>query len=110
MVTIEVCCPQCKCEFEVDEVENVSLRDAIEDAVDEAVDQEQNKADSSFYAAEEPLDPATCRLLGDLACAVRVGDRGEAELLLDRIAEEIGGLAQHEVSVGRFRRNPLLAA
>lgn len=42
------------------------------------------------------------RGLFELAAAVRRGDRSEAELWLDRIAEELGGWATEEVQLGRY--------
>jgi hypothetical protein len=109
MVTVEVSCPECKHEFEIDETGCRSLSDAIEEAADEAA--AEARAEVRIDAgAKDHLDSNCCRLLGDLACAIRAGDKTESELLLDRIAEMVGGTAQHEVSVGRYRINPLLAA
>lgn len=42
------------------------------------------------------------RRLFELSAAIRRGDQAEAELLLDRIAEEIGARAVEQVQQARF--------
>jgi hypothetical protein len=42
--------------------------------------------------------------LAELAQAVRMGDRAEAEALIDRIARSLGVAAQEQVALGRFNR------
>lgn len=50
---------------------------------------------------EHDIDP---RLFHELSAAIRRGDRVEAELLLDRLAEEVGPEYTESVQLGRFSR------
>jgi hypothetical protein len=45
-------------------------------------------------------------LLRELAAAVDRGDCAEANLLLDKIADRLGPVAQEAVAAGRFMRRP----
>lgn len=107
MASFEICCPKCAHDFEVNSKDCADLEDAIDDAVENATDDLR----AEIRRLEDDYLPARvdARQLGDLACAIRSGNQAEAEYLLDKIAESVGDQAQHEVSLGRFRRNPVLA-
>lgn len=108
-VSVALTCPDCGHQYEISERDCPALADYVEDAIDDAVTDAKSELRIEYEGTTPDFDIDE-RLLGDLACAIRAGDRAEAELLLDRLAEEVGGRAQHEVEVGRFRKNPLLNA
>lgn len=106
MASVELTCPKCAHGFEISERDCPPLKDAISTAVDDAV----YDVRAEFRGMFDVADAVDTLLLGELACAIRAGDRNEAERLLDRLAEDVGGDAQHQVSIGRYRKNPLLVA
>jgi hypothetical protein len=92
-------CPHCKedVEFKTREV------DGLDQDIEGQCEDARCEAERQFVGMIDPDElPENPRLWHDLSAAIRRGDRGEAEYLLDRIAAEIGKEATDAVEQGRF--------
>lgn len=96
-------CPHCKAEvdFAVREVEGLAAD--IDDENDMAAEHARTETEREFEGMVDPSDlPITPRIIHELSAAIRKGDRFEAELLLDRIAYDLGGEHENACQLGRF--------
>lgn len=96
-------CKHCgeEVEFEVQEIEGLS-RD-IESECDEAARIAERETEGQFAGMIDPDDhPIQPRTMHDLAAAIRRGDVAEAEILLSRVADDLGEAHRNAIQIGRF--------
>lgn len=107
-ISLSATCPKCAADIELKQADIDGLDDLIEDERSDAV--ADYKDDQGIDDPRVDVDILTRgqRPLFELAIALRQGDMAEAELLLDRIAAELGDGAVEEVQQGRF--SPLARA
>lgn len=86
--------------FKTTEVEE--LAEDIEDAIDDADTSARSEMEAQFDYYVKPEEAVDGRALQELSAAIRAGDRAEAEILLDRIASELGDKATEQVQLGRY--------
>ena len=90
-------------EFAIKEVPG--LAKDIEEEVDEASACATRDTEAQFAGMIDPADhPIHARTIFELAAAIRRGDKVEAELLLDRVAADLGREHANAVQVARFSR------
>lgn len=92
-------CPHCETD--------VYFNTADIDGLDEWIAGERRDAgretELQFEGMIDPDDhPIQPRTIHDLAAAIRRGDMAEAELLLDRVADELGLECANAAQVGRY--------
>lgn len=107
LIEITVACPSCKTEFEVEEVNHPSLAEQIALREQESEHDGREEVERETAGMVWPHEAVEARDLQDLSFAIRRRDWAEAELLVDRIAANIGTDAEEKVAQGRFS---LLAA
>lgn len=90
-------CDKCAHEVEFNEDDVPELSDAIAAAVTQAKNEVKREYEGMIDLGDLPV---TAQMMKELATAIRNGDQGEAELILDRVAEEPGH--SEAVQVGRF--------
>ena len=94
-------CDKCKHEVEFDIVEVDGLVGHIEDETEGAA----REAERQFDGMIDPDDmPISERMFHDLSSAIHRGDKAEAAILLDRIAEDLGNQYVNQVQIGRFMK------
>lgn len=101
--TIE--CEHCgkQTDFTIAEVPGLS-RD-IDEEIEEACRVERRETEAQFDGMIDPADhPIHARTMHELAAAIRRGDKAEAELLLERVASDLGAEHVNAVQVARFSR------
>lgn len=102
----EVTCGNCghQVPFQIADVEH--LESHIDAEVEEARDEgrEECTDDDSVLDTNEIM---ASRIMLELSAAIRRDDRREAELLLDRLAAEMGGTIEEQVALGRFTYAPV---
>lgn len=105
--TYSVNCSHCGKETEFGVNDAPGLAREIEEEIDEARGETRKEVEREFDGMIDPadFDWGDPRVLHDLATAIRAGNTGEAERLLDRLAEAVGNGASEQVQLGRF--NPL---
>ena len=96
-------CPQCRHEVDFDLCDIPELDRHFHLSIDQA---DAYASDAKDREYQDYIDPVYLtggeRTLWELAAAIRRGDVAEAELHLDRLADEIGLPAVEEVQQGRF--------
>ncbi|MGE4340150.1 MAG: hypothetical protein AB7E55_29985 [Pigmentiphaga sp.] len=88
--------------FNVEEVPELSGHIVTQEANAFAEGKDEGFAEGEAEALSSVGITGGSRPLWELAAAIRRGDRFEAELQLDRIAEEMGPRAIEDVQQGRF--------
>lgn len=99
----EINCTKCshRIGFKVEDVEQ--LAGDIADRVSTGRGEGYDEAREEYGPAEDnDVTWLTSRPLWELAAVIRRGDTAEAELQLDRVAEELGYRAVDQVQQGRF--------
>lgn len=102
----EVVCTHCgkETEFLVSEVDG--LVDDIDDDIADARKLERQDAEAEFSGMVDPTDlPIQPRMIHDLAVAIESGDKFEARILLERIAEDLSLEHQQAAQLGRFAKS-----
>jgi hypothetical protein len=97
-------CPKCEAEIEFDTFDIDGLDDHITAVSDEAAKEAERQFDGMVDPDDLPVRP---RMIHDLSQAVAAGNMGEARILLDRIAYELGHEHQEACEVGRFAKVPV---
>ena len=96
-------CPDCKREIEFTVKDIDGLASDIEDAVEDACKTERRDAEREYEGMVDPDDlPILPQTMKELAAAIRRGDMPEAELLLDRVADDLGSEHTNAVQIGRY--------
>lgn len=101
--TFKIDCPKCSdcVEFRVKDISELEVY--IADRASNARGEGYDEAREEYGPAEDNgVTHLPSRPLRELAAAIRRGDTAEAELQLDRLAEELGYRAVDQVQQGRF--------
>ncbi|MGX7896872.1 hypothetical protein [Tsuneonella sp. HG222] len=96
-------CPHCEKATSHQQSDVEGLDELIEDERADAKSEALEEQDDDYVDVSQLRSTYSGRrYLRELAAAIRSGRTDEAEYLLDRVAEEIGGNAADEVQLGRF--------
>lgn len=96
-------CSHCgkEVEFKVNDIDGLSSD--IDDECRDAERSTRSEVENEFAGMVDPEDlPIHPRTIHDLAAAIERGDTGEARLLLDRIADDLGLEHREAAQIGRF--------
>lgn len=99
----EIDCPHCSKEISFRTYEVDELASDIDEEVERARFSTRQEVESEFDGMVDPGDiPVQPQTIKELSAAIRTGDKFTAELLLDRIADDLGGEHINAVQIGRF--------
>lgn len=99
----ELLCSHCAKETSFCTADVDGLAGDIEAEVDAAETDARRDTEREFEGMVDPGDlPVTPQIMKELAAAICGGNRIDAELLLDRIAEDLGYEHVNAVQIGRF--------
>jgi hypothetical protein len=96
-------CPHCKEEvdFTINQVDGLSAD--IDDKNETSAANARAETEREYEGMVDPSDlPIQPRTIHDLSAAIRRGDRAEAELLLDRIVEDLSLDHSEACQIGRY--------
>lgn len=98
-------CDKCQHEVEFNEDDVPELEDAINTSIADARREVEHEYDGMIDPGDLPITP---QMMKELAAAIRIGNRENAERLIDMIADELGIGHTEAVQIGRF--TPSVAA